>query len=268
MITSVNNEKIRHVAALQKKAALRRQEGVFLAEGVRLFEEIAFDRIKEAYLTKEGAAQLRMRGHIDIDALFERGKAEYVSEEAFAKMSDVVTPQGALAVAERFGYTMKDMVNEDRAPLIMMAVDVQDPGNLGTIFRTAEAAGADGMVICGSCADVYSPKVVRSTMGAIMRLPFIIEEDGLKAIKMLQDMGVKVYAAALDDKAKTFSENDYTGPAAFMTGNEGNGLKEEHILAADGTVFIPMAGRTESLNASISAALLLYEAARQRGYKR
>ncbi len=268
MITSLNNEKIKRVAALQKKASLRRQEGVFIAEGVRLFEEIPDGSMREAYLTEEAAAQLGKRGHIDIDALFASGKAETVSAEVFAKMSDVVTPQGVLAVAERFEYKLEDLLPKERAPLIMMSVDVQDPGNLGTIFRTAEAAGADGVMLCGGCADVYSPKVVRSTMGAIMRLPFIMEEDTGGAIEALKRAGVAVYAAALDDKAKTFSENDYSGPTAFMTGNEGNGLKEEYIKAADGTVFIPMAGRTESLNASISAALLLYEAARQRGYER
>ncbi len=265
MITSSSNEKIKHIAALNKKAALRREEEVFLAEGVRLFEEIPAEMIKEAYLTKAAAGTLKERGHFDIDALFDTGRAEYVSEEVFAKMSDVVTPQGALAVVRRFHYKREELIAGNRAPLIMIAVDIQDPGNLGTILRTAEAAGVSGVALIGDCADIYGPKVVRSTMGAIFRLPFVQEEEIEGLCGFLRDKGVRIFAAALD-QAENFADRDYRAGTAFMVGNEGRGLKEEHIKAAAGGVFIPMAGKTESLNASISAALLMYEAARQRGY--
>ena len=265
MITSASNDKVKHIAALNKKAALRRDEEVFLAEGVRLFEEIPAEKIKEAYLTKAGAAALKERGHIDIDALFATGRAEYVSDEVFAKMSDVVTPQGALAVVHRFDYSREDIIKGPEEALVMILVDIQDPGNLGTVLRTAEAAGVSGVVLVGDCADIYNPKVVRSTMGAIFRVPFIAEAaiDGIAAF--LKSKGIKLYAAALD-QAENFADRDYRAGTAFMVGNEGRGLKEEHIKAADGGVIIPMAGRTESLNASVSAALLMYEAARQRGY--
>lgn len=265
MITSVSNDKVKHIAALNKKAALRREEDVFLAEGVRLFEEILPNSIKEAYLTKEGAGTLKERGHFDIDALFATGRAEYVSDDVFAKMSDVVTPQGALAVVNRFHYNRKDLLKGPGEPLIMILCDVQDPGNLGTVLRTAEAAGVSGVVLVGDCADIYNPKVVRSTMGAIFRLPFVAENEIGGITDFLKAEGIKVWAAALD-QAEVFSERDYRAGTAFMVGNEGRGLKEEHIKAADGGVIIPMAGKTESLNASVSAALLVYEAARQRGY--
>ena len=265
MITSVSNDKVKHIAALNRKAALRREEDVFPAEGIRLFEEVPADCIKEAYLTEEAAATLKERGHIDIDALFATGRAEYVSGEVFAKMSDVVTPQGALALVKRFGYSREDLLKGPGEPLIMILADVQDPGNLGTVLRTAEAADVSGVVLVGDCADIYSPKVVRSTMGAIFRLPFVIEEEMGGITGFLQSRGIKVWAAALD-QAEVFSDRDYRAGTAFMVGNEGRGLKEEHIKAADGGVIIPMASKTESLNASVSAALLMYEAARQRGY--
>ena len=265
MITSVSNEKVKHIAALNKKAALRRDEDVFIAEGIRLFEEIPRDMIKEAYLTKEAAGTLKERGHADIDALFESGRAEYVSEDVFAKMSDVVTPQGALAVVKRFHYMKEDLTGGNSKPLIMILADVRDPGNLGTVLRTAEAAGVSGVVLAGDCADIYNPKVVRSTMGAIFRLPFTVVGDVREICVFLQERGIKVWAAALD-QAQSFAERDYRAGTAFMVGNEGHGLSEEQIKAADGGVFIPMAGKTESLNASVSAALLMYEAARQRGY--
>ena len=266
MITSQSNEKVKHIAALQKKSKLREEEGVFLAEGARLFEEIPEAQLKECYLTEEGLALLRERGHTDCERLMKSGHAELVSPEVFAKMTDVVTPQGVLAVVKRFRYEWDDLFPAGREALIVMPEDIQDPGNLGTILRTAEAAGASGVVLGGETADIYNPKVVRSTMGAIFRMPFMKLHELSFCFDVLRQRGVRIHAAALEG-ATVFTDTDLTGPAAFIIGNEGRGIKKETVAAADDSVYIPMAGKTESLNASISAALLLYEAARQRGYK-
>ena len=267
MISSPANEKIKHVAALQKKAALREEEAVFVVEGVRLFEEIPKERIKEAYLTQDALAQLKERGRTDAEALLKAGLAETVTDTVFEKMSDVKTPQGALAVVRKTEHDWAELFPEGKQALLLLVEDVQDPGNLGTILRTAEAAGATGIVLGGATADIYSPKVVRSSMGAIFRLPFLHVRELPYCFDTLHGRGVSVYAAALDG-AVAFTERDYKGGAAFIIGNEGRGLKKETVNAADGAVFIPMAGKTESLNAAVSAALLLYEAARQRGYEK
>ena len=259
MITSVANEKVKHIAALRDKARLREEEGVFPVEGVRLFREVPGDRILECYVTERGA---------DLLGGVPEG-AEMVSEGVMAKMSDVKTPQGVLALVKRKDAGWKDLLQK-KAPLLLLAENIQDPGNLGTIFRTAEAAGADGLILSGGCADAYQPKVVRSTMGAVLRLPFIIEESLPDCFAKLKENGVTVYAAALTDRAVPYTEADYTGGTAFLIGNEGNGLQAQTIAAAEQSgrvVIIPMAGRTESLNASVSAAILMYEAARQRGFQ-
>ncbi|MBR5421742.1 MAG: RNA methyltransferase [Lachnospiraceae bacterium] len=266
MISSTANEKVKHVAALQKKASLRVEEGVFVVEGVRLFEEVPPERIKEAYLTEEAFARLKERGHIDCDKLISDSRVETVSETVFEKMSDVKTPQGALAVVKRRSFDWPELFPEGKPALLLLLEEIQDPGNLGTILRTAEAAGATGLVLGGDTADVYSPKVVRSSMGAIFRLPCLCVSRLPICFSTLHSRGVKIYAAAADG-ALPFAERDYSGGTAFIIGNEGNGLKKETIDAADGAVSIPMAGKTESLNAAVSAALLMYEAARQRGYK-
>ena len=267
MITSFSNERIRHVAMLQKKAALREEEDVFVAEGLRLFEEVPVSRLSEAYFTEGAVEALKQRGHADVAAILSSGRAELVSDAVFEKMSGVQTPQGALAVVRRYAYDWPALFPEGKAPLLLLLEDIRDPGNLGSMLRTAEAAGAGGVILGGECADVYNPKVVRSSMGAIFRLPFMRIRELSYCFSTLHGRGVSIYAAALDG-AGCFSEADLSGGCAFIIGNEGAGIRKETIDEADGSLFIPMAGKTESLNASVSAALFLYEAARQRGYEK
>ena len=266
MISSAANERIKHAALLGKKASAREEEKLFIAEGARLFEETEDGLISELYLTEGGLSLLRERGSAArAEAMLASEKAFLVKDDVFAKMSDVVTPQGVLAVVKQREHSWEELIPPDRKPLIIMLEDLRDPGNLGTVMRSAEAAGATGVILGGDCADIHSPKVVRSTMGALFRLPFMKLRDLSFCFGTLRSKGVKIYAAAMEG-AQCFSKADLTGGCAFIVGNEGKGLKPETIAAADGCLFIPMAGKTESLNASVSASLLLYEAARQRGY--
>lgn len=257
MITSTSNEKIKHVAALQQKAGLRREESLFVIEGGRLFWEAPVSLVREVYVSerflKNADGKMKVR-------LGETGY-EIVSEQAFAKMSDTKAPQGILAVLAQQKYEKESLLGT--SPLLLLLENIQDPGNLGTILRTAEGAGVTGVVMSRDCADIYQPKVVRSTMGSLFRVPFYQTEDLLQEIRFLQGRNVKVYAAYLEG-SKAYDEADYRGGSAFLIGNEGNGLTEEAALAADERVRIPMAGKLESLNAGVSAALLVYEAARQR----
>ena len=143
--------------------------------------------------------------------------------------------------------------------------NIQDPGNLGTILRTAEGAGIDGIIMNKGTVDIYNPKVVRSTMGSIFRVPFMYCDDIMGKVDELKKSGVKVYAAALGG-TRNYSEPDYTRPSAFAIGNEGNGLTDEMINAADERIKIPMLGKVESLNAANAAGILMYEAFRQKGF--
>ena len=146
---------------------------------------------------------------------------------------------------------------------ILVLDNLQDPGNLGTIFRTAEAAGVTGIILSRDCVDIYNPKVIRSTMGAVFRVPFLYAEDLQGTIGELKREGIKVYAAHLKGR-KAYDQEDYREGCAFLIGNEGNGLRDEIAECADHYVIIPMLGRAESLNAAVAAAVLMFEVSRQR----
>ncbi len=262
MITSTANKKVKELVELSAKAKARNAAGVFLAEGVKLFMEAPAERIEAVYV--EESCYARADGEV-------RRKLcsvpyELVSSGVFCRISDTKTPQGILTVVRQSRRPLQALLaGEDaKAPLLLILEDIQDPGNLGTMFRTAEGAGANGIVMTKNTADVYQPKTVRSTMGSIYRVPFFITEDLGETLQQLKTLGIRVYAAHLTQGACLYDEPGYTAGTAFLIGNEGNGLKEETVSLADRAVRIPMAGRVESLNAAMAAGILLYEAARQR----
>ena len=260
MITSVSNGKIRQVAQWQAKAKERREAGVFLAEGFKLFQEAPLSWIREVYLSEE--AKERARGE---KALWDKLNAagyETVSPQVFQKISDTKTPQGVLCVVERPVYALEQML-EREAPLFAVLESIQDPGNLGTILRTGEGAGVTGIILGGDTVDPFSPKVIRATMGSIFRVPFVPVEDLQAALGQLKANKVTVYGAHLSGQEE-YDQASYRQGTAFLIGNEGRGLSRETAGQADKLIRIPMEGQVESLNAAVSAALLLYEAHRQR----
>ena len=141
--------------------------------------------------------------------------------------------------------------------------DIQDPGNLGTIFRTAEAAGAAGIIMSSGTADIYNPKTIRSTMGSIYRMPFLYVKDFAPVLEQLGKRGIRTYAAHLQGSGE-YTAQDYRKGCAFLIGNEGKGLTKELAQSADARIKISMSGEVESLNAAVSAAVLMFEAKRQR----
>ena len=147
--------------------------------------------------------------------------------------------------------------------LFIILEDIQDPGNLGTIFRTAEAAGADGVIMSSRTADIYNPKTIRSTMGSVYRMPFLYVENISSVIAKLREKGVSVYAAYLGG-TEAYDGYNYQKSTAFLIGNEANGLQEQTAACADVLIHIPMQGKVESLNAAVASSILLFEASRQR----
>ena len=256
IITSPSNEKIKQVALYSKKASSRKDDGVFLAEGVKLVREIPFGLIREIYISEsclEKEKNSLPKGFDD--------KMAVLPDHVFEKISTMKSPQGMLAVVKNLSYGIKDITGKD--PLILVLEDIQDPGNVGTIFRTAEAAGVTGIVLSENSADPLSPKVVRSTMGAIFRMPFIVSPDIPALVRDFEKEGIVCYAARLEN-GKPYYECDMTSKCAIIIGNEGNGLSPEVNKAASCGIYIPMNGKTESLNAAVSASILSYEAGRQR----
>ena len=263
MITSTSNAQIKELAKLQKKSRLRDEKGIFLVEGPRMTEEIPAERIEKVYASESFAKKNK--------EFLEKLQApvELLTDTVFAYVSDTKTPQGILLVMEQRSCEICEMLDLDaqgRKPLLMVLDNLQDPGNLGTIFRTAEAAGVTGILLSKDCVDVYNPKVIRSTMGAVFRMPFLYVEDLPEKIKELQKEGIKTYAAHLRGE-NAYDEEDYTTGCAFLIGNEGNGLRDEVADCADCLIRIPMEGEAESLNAAVAAAVLMFEAGRQRRKK-
>lgn len=277
MITSTSNTQIKELAKLQKKSRLRDEMGIFLVEGPRMVEEIPKERIERLYISesfeRKNPAYIKELGV----------SAEVLSDTVFSYVSDTKNPQGILAVVKRLEYTLEDVLGKSalkceeksgekeknpenhqiRVPHVIVLDNLQDPGNLGTIFRTAEAAGATGILLSSDSVDVYNPKVIRSTMGAVFRMPFFYVKDLPAAVKSLSSQGIRTYAAHLNGK-NAYDEEDYTKGCAFLIGNEGNGLRDEVSECADCLIRIPMCGKAESLNAAVAAAVLMFEAGRQR----
>ena len=285
MITSNKNEKIKNIQALLKLKKERDRQGVFVIEGLRIFKDTletapeyieavfvsesffatdAMQEIKENIL-KPGITQYKISDKITV-----------AKDSVFESISQTVTPQGIMSIVRKPEYNLKKIMSTNiisgcseisdgyhiekgtcQRKKLLLLENIQDPGNLGTMLRTAEAAGISGIIMSRDCADIFSPKVVRSTMGSIFRMPFYYAEDFYSAIETLKADAVTVYAAYLHGGIP-YTEVTYTEKIAIMIGNEGNGLSEEAVTKADKRIYIPMAGKIESLNAAVAAAILMY----------
>lgn len=257
MITTSNNAKVRKILQLQKKSKLRKEERVFIVEGPKMYEELPVERIESVFVSE---SFYRAPEH---KALLRKYEYEVVKDAVFADMSDTKTPQGILAVAAQYRYEMDDLLPKNRPPFLLVLDRIQDPGNLGTMLRTGEAAGITGVLMSQDTVDLYNPKVIRSTMGSLYRIPFVIAEDLPAALQQLKTKGIAFYAAHLKG-TQNYDKCDYRGPCGFLIGNESNGLSDPVAELADARIRIPMAGKVESLNAAAAATVLMFEAARQR----
>lgn len=251
-----SNKKIKQIAELQRSAKDRREAGVFIVEGIKMYREAPGEWVKEVYLTEAAYKEL---GNIPYQ--------HYIVEDSvFDKMSDTRTPQGVLTVVTMPHYDAETLTGgtvNGKCPLLLVLENLQDPGNLGTILRVGEAAGVTGIIMSKGTVDIFNPKVVRSTMGSIYRMPFVTVDSLEPVLGKMKASGIETYAAHLQG-AEIFTDYDYTKPTAFLIGNEGNGLTDEITNLADRKLFIPMEGSVESLNAGIASAVLVYEAHRQR----
>ena len=304
----LTNAKIKEIQKLTEKSKARREAGLFVVEGPRMFIETPLEWIEEIYVTQrfldnadsgllgmtEGslvdgdstetaptspssASPASSEGdstggsvensHSDHSTSIRASEMitwmnhEVVTEEQMKKLTDTVTPQGILCVVRQPSYTVEDIINHPGHRLLMILEDIQDPGNLGTIFRTAEGAGASGIIMTKGCADLFNPKVVRSTMGSIYRVPFFVTDDIEQTISLVKNAQIEVFAAHL--KGEHFYDEIEYKDAAFLIGNEGRGLKDSTASLADTYIKIPMSGELESLNASMAAGILMYEHNRQ-----
>lgn len=262
MITSTSNAQVKQVAALTKKAKYRKETGLFVVEGGKMFSELPKERIHAVYATEKFLADSAHR-----EMMKGVRKVETVSDDVLKAMSDTQTPQGILALVKQYEYRVEDILKCPGPAHIMILETIQDPGNLGTILRAGEGAGVTGIIMNNGTADIYNPKVIRSTMGSIYRVPFVYVDDLRATLSLLKKQNIHLYAAHLAGK-NSYDEEDYQGGTGFLIGNEAGGLEEETAAMADTLIRIPMLGQVESLNAAVASAILMYETARQRRQKR
>ena len=279
MITSTANQQVKHLIQLQNKAKLRDEEGVFVLEGKKVYDELRKYRPQFLVMTYLSESFYKQIAETEPEYL-EGISYEILADNVFKEAAETVTPQGVLAIVKQPKYELEELLcknaerypqyieesekraeqglNDTESPLRFIFLEnLRDPGNLGTILRTAEGAGMTGVILSKGSVDIFNPKVIRSTMGSIFRVPFLYVEDTLAAMSLLQKYGVKLYAAYLNG-SEEYDKISYAKRSAILIGNEANGLQEETAMAADARVRIPMAGELESLNAAVAAAILMY----------
>ncbi|PYI50865.1 TrmH family RNA methyltransferase [Paenibacillus flagellatus] len=257
-IRSVNNPRVKGWSQLLDKKG-RDKRGAYIIEGVHLVQEaLRHGAAVETILYSE------LRGLPDEigPAAMEGAECIPVSEQVLAKVSDTQTPQAVVAIVEKARLSAESLL-ERRDGLVVVVDGVQDPGNLGTIVRSADAVGATGVVLGRGTVDLYNPKTVRSTMGSLFHVP-VAEADLLPLLAEAKRRGVKLFNASLQ-ASRTCYEADFTGPTWIVLGNEGKGVSPEVAAQVDEHVIIPMKGSAESLNVAMAATVLLFEAMRQRG---
>jgi len=256
MITSSANAQMKYISLLQRKTSAREKDKSFVVEGVRLFSEVPRDLLRKVYVSarfhKEEIEKYKDR--------FSGIEYEIVEDRVFAAVSDTQTPQGVLAIA-RMPQLKADKKSETGFYLYLDGIS--DPGNLGTIFRTAEAAGVSEIILSTDTVDLYNPKVVRSTMGSIFRMPHRVCEDLPGEIREMEANGVCCYVTTLAE-SEDYTRVSYTGRTGIVIGNEAHGVSAAVSEACGHHIRIPMDGSIESLNAAIACAVVLFEAARQR----
>lgn len=260
MITSSSNDKIKHIVRLLKSSQDRKSEGVFVVEGDRICREIPADRFVEGFVSED---YIRKNGIAEENGECRIYSCSYtaVSNSVYKKISSTVSGQGIIGIARQKVRDPLDFIEEHGNGKLRLLIleNIQDPGNLGTMIRTAEAAGFDAIITDMSTVDAYNPKVIRSTMGGIFRLPVMTADDLVDFLQNARIRGISLYGAILDGSVE-YNKCGYQDRLGILIGNEGNGLSLEIRSLVDTRVRIPMKGKAESLNAAVAAAILMYRA--------
>lgn len=256
-ITAKDNARIKRYCRLRDSAHERRAEGMFVMEGARLVGDAIKEGadIEEAFYTR--SAQEKYAKIVDKLKQIPGITLNEVSEEVAIKLSDTRTPQGIFAVFKSLDKSGKSVTIKSNGKYLILN-NLQDPGNIGTILRSADAVGVDGVYICGGC-DIYNPKLIRATMGSLFRVKTDCDKSYEQVISELRKSGIKTCAAVLDKDAESVREFDFSGGCAAVIGNEGNGLKKEEADLCDKRITIRMKGTVESLNAATAASIILWE---------
>ena len=258
IISSKDNELVKHIKKLKDKK-YRDESNEYIVEGVKLIEEAVNEnaKIKKIIICEDTTRTYE----IPTNVMLEIAKYEciYVTDKIFSSITQVTNPQGIMAIIEKNAKNQEIDYSQD---IIVALDDVQDPGNLGTILRTVDSIGLNQIIVSKETADAFNPKVVRSTMGAIFRIKVIEVEDLKEAIKVIKKHHFKLMVTSLQTENSIY-DIDFR-KKIIVIGNESNGVSNEIQNMADEKAKIPMLGKTESLNASVAAGIVMYEYVRQK----
>jgi TrmH family RNA methyltransferase len=262
-ITSQQNRWVKLAASLKQKK-YRDETGLFTIEGVRLVEEAIASGwgIEACFFTEESVSKQRIRQMID-DLALQEVKLLQITNEIFDKIAETEQPQGILSLVRKKQYTLSDALGGKKVPLIVILESIQDPGNVGTLIRTADAAGCSGVILTKGCADVFAGKTARASMGSLFHLPITAGVESSEILSALRQSGIALLATSLATR-NLYYEVDMNRPVAIVFGNEGSGVRAEILEAANDLMYIPIFGKAESLNVAASAAVILFDAMRQR----
>ena len=257
-LTGLQNPVVKAAAELKQKK-YRTQNGLYLAEGLRTAEEaVAYKAVETLfYVATDDDRTMRLLE----DAALQNIKLVCVNENVMKKIADTETPQGIIAVCKIRQPKLEDLLASGKMLLVLDRVG--DPGNIGTMLRTADAAGIGGLVLLKGCADIYAPKTVRSSMGSLFHIPVLSGVSEQEFVSAAKKAGYDLLVTCLDG-ADNLYKADLSGRIAFVMGNEAGGVSETLLEKADKRVYIPMAGRAESLNVAMAAGIVMFEALRRK----
>ncbi len=256
LIESIQNKLVKKIKALQQRKN-REKEGLFIVEGVRFVQEIPTNYTILFYAVSDTFQKIN-----DISVYENKNQVFIFSDDVFCAIADTQHTQGILAVCQKKEIELSHFELKENGFYILIE-EIQDPGNLGTIIRTADACNVDAIFLSKGCVDLYNTKVLRSTMGSLFHIPIFSNVNLEECIDNMKQKNITIFAAHLKAKQYYYT-TDFKKGCAFLIGNEGKGISEIITKRCDKLIKIPMIGQAESLNASVATGILLYEAVRQR----
>lgn len=260
-ITSLSNRHVKSIKLLHRRK-YREKNGEFIIEGLRIVEHALDNNVHIGAVYYSDEILATSRGHTLLNRISYNNINLYkVNERVFREISTTDNPQGILGVVKRKYYNIDDIIDKEKLFLIVLD-RLQDPGNVGTIIRTADSAGVDGIIVLKGTVDIYNSKTIRSTMGSIFTTPIIHVDYPTNIVSILKSHNIDIVATDLNAKNYYF-QMDYSNKNAIIIGNEAEGICQELIEHSNIKVKIPIVGNAESLNASIASGIIMYELVRQ-----
>ncbi|MBQ8807672.1 MAG: RNA methyltransferase [Clostridia bacterium] len=253
MIITSRENKIFKTAKLIKSAKGRSEKGLFLIEGLRSVRDAAQKKARFFCIITKEETKLDFTCDCPVYAF---------APKLFCEISETVTPQGVIALCYMEKKELKDIINENKNCAIMCEC-LQDPGNIGTVVRTAHAANCGGVVLTNGSCDLYNPKIIRATMSGVFSVPVVQNAESRQVIEYFRSNGYKIVAGALSEDAVDFYSSDLSGKVLIIIGNEGSGVTGKTLSLCDSVLKIPMRSDAESLNAAVAGAVMIYECYRQ-----